>query len=63
MVIIIKKKKFFLFNKMVEHLGDTGKNIITHGMLVEHDLGRTYIRNLEEALNKLKMEMKKLNLI
>ena len=39
---------------MVEHLGETGKNVITHGMLVEHDLGRSYMRNLEEALNKYK---------
>lgn len=49
-----KKEEIFLFNRMVEHLGDTGKNVITHGMLVEHDLGRSYIRNLEEALNKYK---------
>ena len=49
-----KKEENFLFNKMVEHLGETGKNIITHGMLVEHDLGRTYMRNLEESLNKYK---------
>ena len=49
-----KKEEIFLFNKMVEHLGETGKNIITHGMLVEHDMGRNYIRNLEEALNKYK---------
>lgn len=49
-----KKEEIFLFNKMVEHLGETGKNVITHGMLVEHDLGRNYIRNLEEALNKYK---------
>lgn len=49
-----KKEEVFLFNKMVEHLGETGKNVITHGMLVEHDLGRNYIRNLEEALNKYK---------
>ena len=40
--------------KMVEYLGETGKNVITHGMLVEHDLGRNYMRNLEEALNKYK---------
>lgn len=49
-----KKEEIFLFNKMVEQLGETGKNIITHGMLVEHDQGRNYIRNLEEALNKYK---------
>lgn len=47
-----KKEEIFLFNKMVEHLGETGKNVITHGMLVEHDLGRNYMRNLEEALKK-----------
>ncbi|WP_455538067.1 hemerythrin domain-containing protein [Terrisporobacter sp.] len=49
-----KKEEVFLFNRMVEHLGEAGKNIIVHGMLVEHDLGRTYIRNLDEALNKYK---------
>ena len=49
-----KKEEIFLFNRMVEHLGETGKNVITHGMLVEHDMGRNYIRNLEEALNKHK---------
>ena len=49
-----QKEEIFLFNKMVEHLGDTGKNVITHGMLVEHDLGRSYISNLREALEKYK---------
>ena len=49
-----KKEEVFLFNKMVENLGETGKNIITHGMLVEHDLGRNYMRNLEAALEELK---------
>ena len=49
-----QKEEIFLFNKMVEQLGDTGKNVITHGMLVEHDLGRSYIRNLIEALEKYK---------
>ena len=49
-----KKEEVFLFNQMVENLGETGKNVITHGMLVEHDLGRSYMRNLEEALNKYK---------
>ncbi|MBC6695453.1 hemerythrin domain-containing protein [Terrisporobacter mayombei] len=48
-----KKEEIFLFNRMVEHLGEAGKNAITHGMLVEHDLGRLYIKNLEEALKNL----------
>ena len=49
-----QKEEIFLFNKMVEQLGDTGKNVITHGMLVEHDLGRSYIRNLIDSLEKYK---------
>ena len=49
-----QKEEIFLFNKMVEHLGETGKNVITHGMLVEHDLGRSYISNLIDALEKYK---------
>ena len=51
-----QKEEIFLFNKMVEQLGDTGKNVITHGMLVEHDLGRSYIRNLIEAFDRYKNE-------
>jgi len=49
-----QKEEIFLFNKMVEYLGETGKNVITHGMLVEHDLGRSYISNLRQALEKYK---------
>ena len=39
---------------MVENLGELGEKVINHGMLVEHDYGRLYIRNLGEALEKLK---------
>ncbi len=46
------KEEEFLFKEMVNHLGSLGKNLITHGMLVEHDLGRLYIAELEEALNQ-----------
>ena len=48
------KEEIFLFNRMVEHLGEAGKNAITHGMLVEHDLGRANMRNLREALENYK---------
>ena len=57
-----QKEEIFLFNKMVEQLGDTGKNVITHGMLVEHDLGRSYIRNLIDALEKHKSGDKEVKL-
>lgn len=49
-----KKEEKILFNKMVENLGELGEKVINHGMLVEHDYGRLYIRSLGEALEKLK---------
>lgn len=48
------KEEKFLFHKMVEHLGPLGNKLITHGMLVEHDLGRLYIQELEQALKRVK---------
>ncbi|ETI89870.1 MAG: hypothetical protein Q607_CBUC00100G0001, partial [Clostridium butyricum DORA_1] len=54
-----------LFNKMVENLGVLGEKLVKHGMLVEHDFGRLYVKNLEEALKKVKAgdEEAKLDLI
>ncbi|MBQ8999205.1 MAG: hemerythrin domain-containing protein, partial [Clostridium sp.] len=43
-------------------LGQAGKNAITHGMLVEHDLGRLYIKNLSEALANYKNDNKEAKL-
>ncbi len=48
------KEEIFLFNKMVDHIGDTAEKLVKYGMLVEHDLGRLYIMNLETALDKVK---------
>ena len=48
------KEEIFLFNKMVEKLGSTGEVIIKNGMLVEHDLGRAYVKELIEGLEKVK---------
>lgn len=44
------KEEQFLFNKMVDELGEMGKNLINHGMLVEHDLARYYVMSLEQAI-------------
>lgn len=46
------KEEIFLFNRMVENLGALGEKTIKNGMLVEHDLGRLYVKNLKEALEK-----------
>lgn len=48
------KEEIYLFNRMVENLGALGEKTIKYGMLVEHDLGRLYVKNLDEALNKHK---------
>ena len=49
-----KKEEQILFKAMIEYLGDTAETVVKHGMMVEHDYGRLYIKNLEEALDKLK---------
>lgn len=49
-----KKEETVLFNKMVDEIGETAVKIVKHGMLVEHDLGRLYISDLEIALKTLK---------
>ena len=46
-----KEEKMF-FNKMVEELGPAAEKLVTNGMLVEHDLGRLHIKQLEEALER-----------
>lgn len=48
------KEEKILFDEMLKHLGKIGENLIRHGMLVEHDLGRLHVKELEEALAGLK---------
>jgi hemerythrin-like domain-containing protein len=48
------KEEKFLFKEMVTNLGDLGNTLINHGMLVEHNLGRLYISELSEALERVK---------
>lgn len=49
-----KKEEDLLFNRMVENLGETAEKVVTNGMLVEHDLGRLYVRGLKDALERVK---------
>lgn len=49
-----QKEEIFLFNRMIEEIGPTAEKLVKHGMLVEHDLGRLYVKQLEEALDKYK---------
>lgn len=48
------KEEKMLFHEMTEHLGALGDKLVTHGMLVEHDLGRLFIQELKEALDRVK---------
>lgn len=45
------KEEAFLFQAMLDELGDVGENLIRYGMLVEHDLGRLYVSDLDDAIN------------
>lgn len=50
------KEEQFLFAQMTEHLGGVGTNLVRHGMLVEHDLGRYHVSALEKALDAYKRD-------
>ncbi len=45
------KEEKFLFPEMVSRMGPIAENLIRHGMLVEHDLGRAHVMELETALD------------
>lgn len=47
------KEENLLFNQMVDKLGAIGDKLIRQGMLVEHDLGRLHMYELELAVNKV----------
>ena len=52
------KEEQFLFPVMVRKLGRVGETMVTHGMLVEHDLGRDHVMSLATALDEYEKEPK-----
>jgi hemerythrin-like domain-containing protein len=48
------KEEKILFNRMIDEIGGTAEKLVKFGMLVEHDLGRLHMAELEEALAKVK---------
>jgi len=52
------KEEKFLFNEMEARMGAIGQNLIRHGMLVEHEMCRGHILDLENALNLWESEPK-----
>lgn len=49
-----EKEERFLFNKMVDEIGGAAEKLVKFGMLVEHDMGRLYMMELEKAVNNVK---------
>lgn len=47
------KEEKMLFNRMARQLGSAGEKLVTHGMLVEHDLGRLFNMQLKDAVAKV----------
>ncbi len=52
------KEEQIFFREMADKLGPAGYNLVQHGMLVEHDLGRLHISELEKALDRYREEPK-----
>ncbi|WMI80558.1 hemerythrin domain-containing protein [Anaerotignum sp. MB30-C6] len=46
------KEERILFREMMERLGPAAVKLIQHGMLVEHDMGRFHLGELENALER-----------
>ncbi|BCN29748.1 hemerythrin domain-containing protein [Anaeromicropila herbilytica] len=59
------KEEKFLFQEMMDSLGDLGVKLVRNGMLVEHDLGRLFIKELCDAIERVKQndEESKLDVI
>ncbi len=55
------KEEKILFPVMVAKFGKVAENLITHGMLVEHELGRGHVLSCESALRRYKNEPTTMN--
>lgn len=51
-----QKEEQVLFKAMLENLGEMADNLINHAMIVEHNLARLYVWELEDALNAYKQQ-------
>lgn len=47
-----RKEEKILFQEMTDRLGGIAVNLVQHGMLVEHDLARLLVKDLEQALDE-----------
>lgn len=49
-----EKEEKILFNRMIDEIGGAAEKLVKFGMLVEHDFGRLYIKELEEGIARVK---------
>ncbi|ACL76823.1 hemerythrin domain-containing protein [Ruminiclostridium cellulolyticum] len=47
------KEEKLLFDRMEKEMGPAAQKLIRHGMLVEHDLGRLHMQELEAAVKRV----------
>lgn len=47
------KEEKLLFDRMSNELGPAAQKLVRHGMLVEHDLGRLHMQELEAAVKRV----------
>ncbi len=47
------KEEKLLFDRMMNELGRPAEMLVRHGMLVEHDLGRLHMQDLEAAIKRV----------
>lgn len=47
------KEEKLLFDRMEKEMGSAAQKLIRHGMLVEHDLGRLHMQELEAAVKRV----------
>lgn len=50
------KEEKILFRYMTAELGPIADKLINQGMIVEHEIGRTHLRDLEDALDRYEKE-------
>lgn len=55
------KEEDILFEDIESELGQLGKNLVSHGMLVEHDLARYYVSEFEKAIDRYEEEINEEN--
>jgi len=47
------KEELLLFSRMMEELGSPAEKLIKFGMNVEHDFGRQFVHDLEDAVKRV----------